>query len=58
MHEDDESEPDNPVEILEKKRQREIEVCECRLSLHLSVFFLFLTIPFMAGMEGPTNCKW
>lgn len=29
MHEDEESEPENGFEILEKKRQRAIEVCEC-----------------------------
>lgn len=27
LHEDDEDEPENALEVLEKKRQREIEVC-------------------------------
>ena len=52
MHEDDESEPENPVEILEKKRQREIEVCECRLvCLFIRVFFFSCFLQSLSWQE-------
>jgi len=57
---EEEEEPDSVYEALERKRQREIEVCMWNLpSLNVSVFQIFVSqFPLILGVACQANCKW
>lgn len=61
LHENAEDEPENPYAMLERKRQREIEVCKMNLCSLLIYSLPLVLVPYyslIAGMACPANCQW
>lgn len=61
LHDDNDDEPEDPLEVLERKRQREIEVQAYALASIISHLILLHLLGcnrmlFLSGVACPANC--